>query len=76
MIRVTTFAGIEVAVFGLGLSGLAACRGLMAGGASVTAGDDSAAGREAAAQAGVPVADLREADWSRFGALVLAPACH
>jgi UDP-N-acetylmuramoylalanine--D-glutamate ligase len=73
MIRVTTFAGREVAVFGLGLSGLASCRALMAGGASVTAGDDSAAGREAAAQAGVPVADLRDVDWGRFAALVLAP---
>src|SRR5262245_1690756 len=73
MIRVTTFAGQTVAVFGLGLSGLASCRALMAGGASVLAGDDHAAGREAAAKIGVPVVDLASADWSRFGALVLAP---
>jgi UDP-N-acetylmuramoylalanine--D-glutamate ligase len=73
MVRVTTFAGQTVAVFGLGLSGLASCRALMAGGASVVAGDDSAAGREAAAKAGVPVADLASADWSRYAALVLAP---
>jgi UDP-N-acetylmuramoylalanine--D-glutamate ligase len=37
------------------------------------AGDDSAAGREAAAHAGVAVEDLSAADWSRFAALVLAP---
>jgi UDP-N-acetylmuramoylalanine--D-glutamate ligase len=73
MIRVTTFAGKEVAVFGLGLSGLASCRALAAGGASVVAGDDSAAGRQAAAKLGVAVEDLAHADWSRFAAVVLAP---
>jgi UDP-N-acetylmuramoylalanine--D-glutamate ligase len=73
MIRVTTFAGREVAVFGLGLSGLASCRALVAGGARVVAGDDNAAGREAAAKLGVQVADLAQSDWSRFAALVLAP---
>jgi UDP-N-acetylmuramoylalanine--D-glutamate ligase len=73
MIRITTFAGREIAVFGLGLSGLASCRALMAGGAKVVAGDDSAAGREAAVRAGVPVEDFATADWSRFAALVLAP---
>jgi UDP-N-acetylmuramoylalanine--D-glutamate ligase len=73
MIRVTTFAGKEVAVFGLGKSGLASCRALAAGGAGVVAGDDSAAGRQAAAKLGVAVEDLAHADWSRFAALVLAP---
>jgi UDP-N-acetylmuramoylalanine--D-glutamate ligase len=73
MIRVTTFAGQKVAVFGLGKSGLASCRALMAGGASVVAGDDSTAGRDAAAGIGVAVEDLARADWSCFAALVLAP---
>jgi UDP-N-acetylmuramoylalanine--D-glutamate ligase len=73
MIPVTTFAGKRVAVFGLGKSGLAACRALAAGGASVTAADDSAAGRDAAAAAGFSVEDLTTADWTRFAALVLAP---
>jgi UDP-N-acetylmuramoylalanine--D-glutamate ligase len=73
MTPVTTFTGRTVAVFGLGLSGLASCRALAAGGARVVAGDDSAAGREAAAQAGFAVEDLARADWSRFSALVLAP---
>jgi UDP-N-acetylmuramoylalanine--D-glutamate ligase len=73
MTPVTTFAGRTVAVFGLGLSGLASCRALAAGGAAVAAWDDGAAAREAAAKAGVTVEDLAQADWSRFAALVLAP---
>jgi UDP-N-acetylmuramoylalanine--D-glutamate ligase len=73
MTPVTTFAGRTVAVFGLGRSGLAACRALLAGGATVVAADDTARSREAAAAAGFRVEDLRDADWSRFAALVLAP---
>ncbi len=73
MTPVTTFAGRTVAVFGLGLSGLASCRALAAGGANVAAGDDNAAGREAAAKLGVAIEDLAQADWSRFATLVLAP---
>ncbi len=73
MTPITTFAGRTVAVFGLGLSGLATCRALAAGGAAVVAADDGAKGREAAINAGFDVQDLRSADWSRFAALVLAP---
>ena len=73
MTPVTTFAGRTVAVFGLGRSGLAACRALRAGGAAVVAGDDRPGSREAAAAAGILVKDLAAADWSRFAALVLAP---
>ncbi len=73
MTPVTTFAGRTVAVFGLGMSGLASCRALAAGGAQVVAWDDAAGGREAAAKAGAAVEDLAPADWSRFAALVLAP---
>ena len=73
MIRVTTFAGQTVAVFGLGASGNATALALLAGGAEVAAWDDGAGSREAAAKAGVPIADLKTADWSRFAALVLAP---
>ena len=73
MTPITTFAGRTVAVFGLGISGIATCRALAAGGATVIAADDSAAGREAASAAGFAVEDLAGADWSRFAALVLAP---
>jgi UDP-N-acetylmuramoylalanine--D-glutamate ligase len=73
MIPVTTFAGRTVAAFGLGKSGLAACRALVAGGATVVAADDNAAGRDAGAAAGFTVEDLTGVDWRRFAALVLAP---
>lgn len=73
MIRASTFAGRRVAVFGLGASGIATVRSLLDGGAEVAAWDDSAASREAAATAGVPVVDLAAADWTRFHSLVLAP---
>lgn len=73
MIRVSTFKDRTVAVFGLGASGLATVRALVEGGARVAAWDDSEPGREAAAEAGVPLVDLSAADWSEFAALVLAP---
>ncbi|MEQ1698010.1 MAG: UDP-N-acetylmuramoyl-L-alanine--D-glutamate ligase [Hyphomicrobiaceae bacterium] len=73
MIPVTTFAGKSVAVFGLGGSGIATARALVAGGAIVAAWDDGDAGRAAAEKAGIPLVDLTAADWTTFAALVLAP---
>src|SRR5262249_16068593 len=73
MIPVTFFAGRKVAVFGLGTSGLASASALFAGGADVVGWDDSEARIAHARQAGIPTADLREVDWSRIAALVLAP---
>jgi UDP-N-acetylmuramoylalanine--D-glutamate ligase len=73
VIPVTTFAGKKVAVFGLGGSGLASASALLAGGADVVACDDNAASVAKASAAGIPTADLRQADWRRIAALVLAP---
>jgi UDP-N-acetylmuramoylalanine--D-glutamate ligase len=73
LIPATSFAGRNVAVFGLGGSGRATAASLEAGGATVAAWDDSAATREAASAAGIPIVDLEAADWSGFAALVLAP---
>jgi UDP-N-acetylmuramoylalanine--D-glutamate ligase len=73
MIPVATFAGKRVAVFGLGGSGRATAAALVAGGARVSAWDDSAAAVEAAQAAGIPVEDLRRAGWRDFAALVLSP---
>jgi UDP-N-acetylmuramoylalanine--D-glutamate ligase len=73
VIPVTTFAGKKVAVFGLGGSGLASASALLAGGADVVAFDDNADSVAKANAAGVPTADLRNADWSRIAALLLAP---
>ncbi|RIK97024.1 MAG: UDP-N-acetylmuramoyl-L-alanine--D-glutamate ligase [Proteobacteria bacterium] len=73
MIPVTSFAGRTVAVFGLGGSGLASCRALVAGGARVIAWDDSAGRVTDAASAGFATADLRGIDWTDVAALLLAP---
>jgi UDP-N-acetylmuramoylalanine--D-glutamate ligase len=73
MIPITTFAGKRVAVFGLGGSGLASARALIAGGADVVAADDSADAVAKAAAAGIATANLRRLDWSKIAALVLAP---
>ncbi len=67
------FAGRRVAVLGLGRSGLACARALRAGGAEVLAWDDGEAGRARAAQAGLALTDLRDADFSTLAALVLSP---
>lgn len=73
MIPVTIFAGCDVAVVGLGLSGLATARALESGGATVVVWDDMDAARAEAAAAGLTVADLASADFTSFAALVLAP---
>lgn len=73
MIPVTTFSGRQVALFGLGGSGLATARALIAGGAVVSMWDDHAPAREKAAAAGLSVVDLTKADWRAFSAFVLAP---
>lgn len=73
MIRITSFAGKRVAVFGLGASGIATAKALVAGGADVVCCDDNASGLQAAADAGLATADLKEANWAVYAALILAP---
>jgi UDP-N-acetylmuramoylalanine--D-glutamate ligase len=73
MIPVTIFAGRDVAVLGLGLSGLASARALKAGGANPILWDDNASARDEAVRQGFTLSDLAATDWSRFAALVLAP---
>lgn len=73
MIPVSSFHDRAVALFGLGGSGLATARALIAGGARVTAWDDSPASVEKAVAEGIPTGDLRTLDWSTIAALVLAP---
>ncbi|ODN71560.1 UDP-N-acetylmuramoyl-L-alanine--D-glutamate ligase [Methylobrevis pamukkalensis] len=73
MIAITSFAGLRVAVFGLGGSGLATARALVAGGALVAAWDDNAESVDKASAEGIPTADLTDADFSAFVALVLSP---
>jgi UDP-N-acetylmuramoylalanine--D-glutamate ligase len=73
LIPVTTFAGQRVAVFGLGSSGLLAARSLAAGDAEIIACDDDQKKITEAQALGLKTQDLRELDWSRVAALVLAP---
>ena len=74
MIDLSLFTGKPVAVMGLARSGLAAARALAAGGAEVRAWDDSEAGRNAAGEAGLPLADLsRPGSWEGVETLVLSP---
>jgi UDP-N-acetylmuramoylalanine--D-glutamate ligase len=73
VIPVHAFEGKDVAVFGLGRSGISAARALTAGGARVLAWDDNEASRKAAQDAGVQVVDLNRRDWQTFAALVLSP---
>ena len=73
MIVVSNFNGLEVALFGLGGSGLVTARALLAGGAQVIAWDDNPVSVEKAQSEGITVRDLRQLDFSSFAALVLAP---
>ena len=73
MIAVGSLKGKRVALFGLGGSGLSTLRALVAGGAEVSAWDDSEASRAKAAASGVNPVDLARADWSGFDLFVLAP---
>jgi UDP-N-acetylmuramoylalanine--D-glutamate ligase len=76
MIVVQSFAGRRVAVVGLGASGNATARALLAGGAEVAGWDDGEGARRAATASGVPLVDLAAlpaSDWTTFSALVLAP---
>ncbi len=73
MIPVTALSGRNVALFGLGGSGLATAQALAAGGANVTAFDDNPQSVAKAAQAGIATADLRTIDWASVASLVLSP---
>jgi UDP-N-acetylmuramoylalanine--D-glutamate ligase len=73
MIPITNFAGKKVAVFGLGRSGLLSAQSLSEGGAEVVAFDDDEKSVALAQSTGIRIQDLRQLDWSRITALVLAP---
>jgi UDP-N-acetylmuramoylalanine--D-glutamate ligase len=73
MIPVSEYVDQKVAVFGLGRSGVAAARALIAGGAEVFSWDDSTEGRDNASAEGIPVSDIYALDWRTVAALVLSP---
>jgi UDP-N-acetylmuramoylalanine--D-glutamate ligase len=73
MIEVYPFAGYRVAVLGLGKSGLATARALIASGAEVWAWDDSEDSRAKAREAEIPLVDLNNADLREATTLVISP---
>jgi len=73
MIPITEYAGRDVAVYGLGRTGLSAAKALVAGGARVHAWDDGEAARLKAESEGLNVSDINKRDWQKFAALVLSP---
>lgn len=73
MIPITEYAGRDVAVFGLGRTGLSAAKALKAGGARVHAWDDDEETRNKAEAAGLTLSDINKRDWQTFAALVLSP---
>lgn len=73
MIAATGFERKNVAVLGLGKSGLATARALEAGGAKVFAWDDASEKREEAAKEGFTLADSRGWVWEHLSALILSP---
>lgn len=73
MIAATGFENRNVAVLGLGKSGLATVRSLEAGGAKVFAWDDAPAKREEAAKEGFLLADASGWDWKNLAAMILSP---
>ena len=73
MTPVACFKGRRIALFGLGGSGVATARALVAGGAEVAAWDDQAGALRKAFETGLAIVNLNDVDWSGFAALVLAP---
>ncbi len=76
MVPVDYLAGSNVAVFGLGRSGLSAAAALAAAGARVRAWDDAAPRRATAGALGIELVDLAaldDAEWRGFACLVLSP---
>lgn len=73
MIELPFMYGYTVAVLGLGRSGLSTARALMENGAEVWAWDDSEDVRARAAEKGVPLVDLYQANWLEPVTLVISP---
>lgn len=73
MIVVNEFAGKQVAVYGLGRTGMSVILSLQAGGASVVAWDDAEEACEAAGEVGALIMDPTGWNWMGIEVLVLSP---
>lgn len=73
MIPITHLKDQHVALFGLGGSGIATAKALIAGGAHVIAWDDQADKIKAAQDQGIPIEDLHMIEWNDLSCFILAP---
>src|SRR5215468_3087943 len=73
MIDLGVLKGSSFVVLGLARSGLATVRALLAAGIDCAAWDDNEAPRQAAAAAGVRLAEPSSVDWAKVTALVISP---
>ncbi len=73
MIRITSFAGRRVAVFGLGASGIATAKALLAAVPTSPPATTMPPASRLQTRPGSPPADLKDANWAVFSALILAP---
>jgi UDP-N-acetylmuramoylalanine--D-glutamate ligase len=73
MIDLGALKGSSFVVLGLARSGLATVRALKAAGIDCAAWDDNEGPRQAAAEAGVRLAEPASIDWSKVTALVISP---
>lgn len=73
MITIDIYKGKNIALFGLGLSGLATAKALIDGGANLYCWDDNEQSRLRAAECGIPLLHLSEVNWSNISSLVLSP---
>lgn len=73
MIPVRRYSGNQVAVYGLGRTGLSAIRSLIAGGASVVAWDDSEDAAQAASSVGAMIMHPSGWNWLSLSVLILSP---
>ncbi len=73
MIVLAPFADRNAVILGLGRSGMACARALLASGASVATWDDAEAARTKAAAEGIPVREPAAIDWQAADFLVISP---
>ncbi|MEN3791169.1 UDP-N-acetylmuramoyl-L-alanine--D-glutamate ligase [Fulvimarina sp. MAC3] len=71
--KIDSFAGKRVALFGLGGSGLATAAALIEGGVDLIAFDDNPESVEKANSRGIPTRNLHDVEWDGLAAFVLAP---
>ena len=73
MIPITTYKGKHVAIFGLGLSGLATAHALKEGGANIYIWDDNPKKLSNAESQGLSPTKFTELNWGNIDSLVLSP---